>query len=132
MNSTMNASTIRSLKNFVLPVSLTVLGFYTWSSIISTNKTSQLAHASLFKGIMFHLRHDATTLALLGESIKLDGDPTGILNNVQGVADIRFGVRGDKGGAGVVFKGRREGESDLWEFEKFVVKGEKDGIEISM
>lgn len=80
---------------------------------------------------MFHLRHDEKIKNLLGDGVILDGVPTGDLNNVKGVADIKFGIKGANGSAGVEFKGKKDpGGSDTWEYERFVVSGKEGELKM--
>ncbi|KAJ3127534.1 hypothetical protein HK098_006212 [Nowakowskiella sp. JEL0407] len=139
----------KHIRYLIPTVALFGLGGYIYSNAVS----SQKQHSSLFKGLLFHLRHDSKLQRLLSENnsstdirfepklmktnswwkFKSDDGVSGHINNMQGVAEIEFFVVGkNESGekiAKITFKGKKhENVPDLWIPKRFeaVVK-EDDG-----
>ncbi|KAJ1560011.1 V-type proton ATPase subunit H, partial [Nowakowskiella sp. JEL0078] len=100
---------------------LIVIGGYIFSNAVS----SQKQHSSLFKSLMFRLRHEEQLKRKLGNIIfdpSIGGGVKGFINNQQGLADIEFSLKGPRldGGkegevARIKFKGRRDPNvPDVW------------------
>lgn len=105
----------------LIPITLlSTIGLSIWYKIYSQNVTSQKQSSSLFKGLIYHLNHQNTLP--FKQFTHSNGDEIhGLLNNVQGIADISFkGETDDKNGAMVFFKGKKI-NGDIWEAMDFRV-----------
>ncbi|KAJ3085167.1 hypothetical protein HK102_000249 [Quaeritorhiza haematococci] len=105
-------------------------GLSLWGYIYFRNVNNQKASTSLFKGLLFHIRHSPTTTSLLGSDVHYDksfGSVSGTINHIKGEASISFPIKGEKGSAEVVYKGRRQ-NPDSWASDVFVVRSDKGEV----
>ncbi|KAL2912178.1 cytochrome oxidase assembly protein 1 [Polyrhizophydium stewartii] len=113
----------RVLRRPVVYLGLGGLGLGFWGYTIVNATNSNRSHNTIFRGIMFHLRHDPQASSVLGTNIHYDETKhrpvAGTFNNFRGVAEFEFTVEGDKAQGTVRFKGRRIPDSDCWVSQVF-------------
>lgn len=112
------------MRFWIVPsVVLGTSGLTIWYYLYNKNINSQKYGATLFKGIMYHLRHNDKVEQELGSKIKFHSTDQvkGNLNSIKGKADISFPVTGTKNSGVVHFSGLKINQGNQWETQKFVL-----------
>ena len=116
----------RFMRTPIVYFGLGVAGFTFWWTTYATANNIQTSHTSLFKGIMFFLRHNPQALELLGPNISYQDFKhpriKGHIGTIKGIADVEFIVEGEKGQGKVHFKGNRVPGGDGWKSSIFTLK----------
>ncbi|EGF82611.1 hypothetical protein BATDEDRAFT_22639 [Batrachochytrium dendrobatidis JAM81] len=109
---------VRVINRPAVYVGLGAAGLSFWAYTIINATNSNKSHNSIFKGVMFHLRHDPRALALLGDDIFYDQElhkpVQGTFNVIRGVADYSFTLQGSQAVGNVRFKGHHIPASGCW------------------
>ncbi|KAH6564273.1 hypothetical protein BASA50_000750 [Batrachochytrium salamandrivorans] len=109
---------MRALKKPAVYLGLGAVGIGFWAYTINNASNSNKSHNSIFKAVMFHLRHDPQALSLLGTDIfydeKIHNPVQGSFSIIRGVADYSFTLQGSRAIGNVRFKGHHIPDSGCW------------------
>ncbi len=108
-------------------------GLVLWGHLYTKYINSQKANSSLFKAVVFHLRHSPTARLEIGDKIRYDDGVSveGDINAIKGTANFRFPVAGSLDKVYIEYIGHRTNEGNQWISEKFdLVK--TDGSAVSL
>jgi hypothetical protein len=108
-------------------------GLVLWNQLYTKNINSQKANSSLFKAVVFHLRHSNIVRNQVGQKIRYEEGKRidGEINAIKGTADFRFPVAGSEECAFVEYIGHRTNEGNQWISDKFCLI-KKDGTVVSL
>ncbi|CAG8496740.1 651_t:CDS:1 [Diversispora eburnea] len=77
-----------------------IIGVSLWTISITLSFNYQRLNSSTVQGSLFNVKHDSNSVELLGNNINFSSKypwVSGSINNLKGIADIKYSIKGDKG-----------------------------------